>query len=146
MQRVIAVMLTVSAGLLMPVGGMAMGEQKARSVIVLSCPQDVPEAQALCQKMMVALRRASPDGALVRRLQADETFEPRLGDLDVALRLDALRADHLSAHLEWRTAETPAAQKGPSVSLDVMDGQLSDAGYARLVDGMLRVTPQLFAP
>lgn len=123
-----------------------MGKQKARSVIVLSCPQDVPEAQALCQEMTSALLRACPDCALVWRVQAGETFEPRPGDLDVALRLDSLRADHLSAHLEWRTAETPAVQKGPSVSLDVMDGQLSDGGYTRLVEGMLQVTPQLFGP
>lgn len=146
MRRVIAALLMMSAGLLLPEGGMAMGEQKPRPVIVLSCPPDVPQPQALCREMMQALRAASPDGALVRLRQEGERFEPRSGDLEVMLELEALRSDHMSAHLAWRRAVADTLQTGPSVSLDVMDSGLDTVSYTRFVEGMLRVTPQLFEP
>lgn len=144
--RATAAMVVVLGVWMMPMEGAAMAEQKMRPVIVVSCPPDVPQPKALCREMMQALRAASPDGALVRLLQEGESFEPGSGDLEVVLRLEALRADHMSAHLEWRRAATDTVQAGPSVSLDVMDGGLDTVSYTRFVEGMLQVTPQLFVP
>lgn len=127
-----------------PMEGAAMGDQKARPVIVLACPQEVPEPQVLCQQMVQALSQAIP-GVLVRRLQPEEEFQPRPEDLAVVLRLDALSEDHMGGHLEWRRGETAAPQHGPRVDIDVMDSTLSASFYARFVDGLVRVTPQIFA-
>jgi len=53
----------------------------------------------------------------------------------VRLHVDLLKADRISAHLEWRL---PGAQwtMGETLSMDVMDAQLSDAMIERFLGSL----------
>ena len=122
--------------------GVAMGTDGSARVITLQCPQDVKQADAMCQSVADALARRSA-ASVVRAMQNGDGFEPRAGDLRVALRVHDASETTISAHLEWRQGDASAMVTGPVVDFAVMDTTLRPAVLQNFADGLVSASPAL---
>ena len=118
-----------------------MGTQRARPVIVVTCPSEIAYSDDLCRAMMQSLARVAPD-RVVRRAAPGEAAVSGEGTLAVALRLDGLGVDRMSGHLEWQDGDG-ARGSGPVVQLDVMDAQVQPAMFDQFTDGLVKASPDL---
>jgi hypothetical protein len=107
------------------------------------CPTDLPDAPALCAALQAALSARLAEAAIDLNLHATTTALP---EDHPGVRLYLVKSDtvaaSLTARLEWRTAHG-TLQRGPELSLDVMDAPLSAVHYTSLVRSLLTLSPEL---
>ena len=135
-----------------PQPGQAMGADPIPTTpaLLVQCPAEAPEPDALCAALTVALDTAL-DGAFdmrSRQISAADRNAPLLQPEQaetagtVRLVLAGIGEARLSGHLEWQSGTTPP-QQGPEVALDVMDANLSANMYPSFTRGLLTATPDL---
>lgn len=124
-----------------------MGESMRPSDLLVICPQEVPEAEALCAALTEELTAAlAPSRPEVRLLPQLHPAVPPLPEGQPSLRLHLVRVDPTSASLTVRLEGQPAAgalQEGAELTLDVMDAPLSAAQYPSLVRSLLKLNQKL---
>ncbi|MGD9916431.1 MAG: hypothetical protein AB7U46_00295 [Paenirhodobacter sp.] len=106
----------------------------------LSCLPETPQSARICAQLQDVLAEQAPGLQIVAR---PATEAPSAAVSALRLHLDSLRADGISAHLEWHR---PGAgwQTGESLSMDVMDRTLNDAMVARFLGQLWeRTAPEI---
>ncbi|WP_139216196.1 hypothetical protein [Shimia haliotis] len=121
-----------------------MGDRQTQHKISVSCPQDVPAPQKLCDALIDAISKDSPS-TKVRRDPTGSDVALKPNDLAVTLHLTHLTESGIGGRLEWRTSESSEPSVGPTVDFDVMDTTMSEKFYPKFVQGLLKSTPELFA-
>ena len=114
-----------------PVTGGVVAET---STIILSCPANVANANALCKSMKSALKQRAPKHNIQLGSQA-----PANGELAVALHIIRASTQMIEGYLQWRTNSTPA-QKGPPVTLDVNDTPLKPEMFDQFTYGLVKIS------
>jgi len=121
--------------------GVAMDKSQGDLAIVLNCPTDVPEPEALCLAMIEALMEAEPQARI--RSDADMTAL-RGNELLLALRVPYVNSYGIGGYLEWWTEQNDNPTRGPDVGFDVVDSDMSRAFYGQFARQLLQSTPSLF--
>ena len=75
---------------------------------------------------------------LCTTLRATPAIQALPADRRLALVVELLRPDRITAYLEWQTPE--GLQRGPSVDFGFLDTSLSPAQYGFVVNGLIRAT------
>jgi len=114
--------------------------------VVLQCPTNAPEPDALCEALAAALEAVLTEAESarhIRRSQIPPAKSPPIADTDtLRLVLSDVRSDRISGHLTWQSGDG-SALTGPEVALDVMDTTLSAKMYPRFARGLLQASPKI---
>lgn len=116
--------------------GLAPVPADAAPGIALGClPQDAATS-AICAQMRETIVAAQP-GVAVQVFDAEALPETMRA---VRLHVEGLRADAISAHLEWRQAGQPW-QRGETMAMRVMDRNLNAQMVARFLASLWTESP-----
>lgn len=126
-----------------PGGGYAIGDSSSQNVIMVSCPQDVPDPAALCDALIDAITETTPNTD-IRQSDAASDAALKNGDIALTLRLSHISETGIGGHLEWRTAKNSELNVGPTVDFNVMDKTMSAIFYPKFAQGLLKSSPDLF--
>lgn len=125
-----------------PAGG-AMG---ADPEVVLQCPANAPDPDALCAALSAALETVLQDAKSTRHIRQSQippTDSSQTAGADtLRLVLSDIRRDRISGHLTWQSGDG-SLRTGPEVALDVMDTALSAKMYPRFARGLLQASPEI---
>ncbi len=102
--------------------------------IILSCPDQTPNRQKLCDAMEQALKAAAPGRAIV--LDSDAIGQ---NDILIALRVTADEKHSLKAYAEWQKSGGELT-RGPEVEMTVMDAIVSPQMFNRFLADLVRVS------
>lgn len=119
-------------------GSIAMSNTQTVTVgtnrIILTCPAEVKDADALCAAMETALSEAAPN-----RHISKGKVEMAAGDLAVTLKIIRETKTILEGQLEWQKTNGPVTV-GPPVTISVQDSTLSPQMFGSFVAGLLKVS------
>ena len=102
--------------------------------IILSCPDQTPNRQKLCDAMELVLKEAAPDRSIV--LDPDAIGK---NDILIALRVTADEKHSLKAYTEWQKSGGELT-RGPEVEMTVMDAIVSPQMFNRFLADLVRVS------
>lgn len=102
--------------------------------IVLNCPTQTPDSEALCQALEDSLQKSAPDYTIRRG-----TGPANSGDLAITLHMLKSSSQVLEGYLEWHTAsELP--HKGPPVTFGVDDATISPDTFLTFTSGLIKLS------
>lgn len=104
------------------------------SMILLSCPADIPDADALCAALEAALKERAPNVEVERSGRA-----PSDGELLISLRITSVTPQFLEGHLEWSTSSI-ATQSGPPLGLGADDTTIKPHMFGSFTAGLVRLS------
>lgn len=104
------------------------------SQIILSCPTDLNDADALCSALESALQQRAPNHQIKRGSHA-----PTSKDLAITLQITRADAHTLEGYLQWQTSASPV-QKGPPVTLGVDDTNISPHMFGSFASGLVKLS------
>lgn len=104
------------------------------SEIILSCPMDVKDADALCAALKSALQQRAPNHTIQRGNHA-----PGSGELAITLHITRADSTAVEGYLEWQ-AHSSAAQNGPPVTLGVTDTSIAAHMFGSFASGLVKVS------
>lgn len=104
------------------------------SRILLACPTDIPDSDALCQAMISALQQRAPNQPIQRSRST-----PKAGELAITLHISRSDRIALEGFLTWQT-KTSGQKKGPPLTLGADDTSIAPHMFANFVSGLIQVS------
>lgn len=102
--------------------------------ILLACPTDVPDSDALCQALIIALQRRAPDHDISRSHRA-----PNKGELVVTLHISSHNKTALIGFLSWKTSASDR-KKGPPITLGTSDTNITARKFPSFANGLVALS------
>lgn len=104
------------------------------SMILLSCPANIVDADSMCAALKSALQNRAPNHKIQLSDRAPDTNE-------LTIKLHITRADKyaIEGYLEWQSKSVPA-QNGPPVTLGVTDTALTPHMYGSFTSGLVKAS------
>ena len=110
------------------------GPVQSFSRILLACPTDIPDSDALCQALLTALQQRAPGQAIQRSRST-----PAAGELAITLNISRSDKVALEGVLSWKTS-TAAPKKGPPVTLGTNDTNISARMFSGFAAGLVKLS------
>lgn len=104
------------------------------SRILLACPTDIPDNDALCQAMVNALQQQAPNQPVQRSRRA-----PKAGELAITLHISRSDKVALIGFLTWQT-KTSGQKKGPPLTLGADDTSIAPHMFPSFSSGLIQVS------
>ena len=104
------------------------------SRILLACPTDVPDSDALCQALITALQQRAPKQPIQRSRST-----PAAGELAITLHISRSDKFALEGFLTWQT-KTGSQKKGPPVTLGADDTSIAPHMFPSFASGLLQLS------
>ncbi|WP_457645457.1 hypothetical protein [Profundibacter sp.] len=102
--------------------------------IILSCPDQTPNREKLCDAMEQVLKEAAPDRTIV-----SDTDVIGQNDILIALRVTADEKHSVKAYTEWQKSGGELT-RGPEIELVVMDAIVLPQMFNRFLADLVRVS------
>lgn len=110
------------------------GPAQSFSRILLACPTDIPDSDALCQALISALQQRAPGQAIQRSRST-----PAAGELAITLHISRSDKVALEGFLTWQTS-TGGQKKGPPITLGADDISIAPHMFPSFTSGLLQVS------